>query len=450
MIETIDDVETLVYRSYMRIYPDIPRGLDRDVRHPEYTRHLLDAGGALDREMNNILVTGSKGKGSVSLLLASCIHLCGYRGGLFTSPHLQTFRERIRVDGRAVPEDALIGAARRLEEPFMALESGLPQDRYLGPVGMAGVLAVDVFSRAETDVNVIELGRGARFDDVAQIHGRWALINRVFPEHTDNLGETLEDVAWNKAGVIQPGMAAAFSGRQDPRVLPVLQQEADHCGVPLYVAGRDFRAEHVRVTLSGTVFDYVEGDRTVFRDLTVGLLGRHQADNGALALFAARKILDRDVPEAALQAMWPKLRWFGRMEILARNPFTLLDGCINRDCIPAVLEVASLNPGKPVVSVVGIPEEKDYLGVCQALDGACDVMILTHAANDFLKFSPEQVDRVRRFRPDVLYVADSAEACREACRQAGKDGTVLYVGTQSLIKDVKSAYGQSTLDVFSP
>jgi len=447
MINDIKQVEQLIYHSYMRIWPDLPKGPDSQVRHPEYTRLLLDRMGGADRTMNNVLVTGSKGKGSLSLLLAAVFSAAGIRAGLFTSPHLKDFTERIRVDGKSLPDAVLVESARKLEPFYRELEDSLPGDRYLGPVGMAAVLAMDVFRKEGAGWNVVELGRGARFDDVNQVSGRYAFINRVFPEHTENLGKTLREVAWNKAGVIRPGMGGAFSAAQDPEALEEIRREAASCGVDLYVGGEDFSVRNVRISLEGTTFDYVEQGRTVYRDLTLGLLGRHQADNCALALFGMRKILG-DLPEKKLRETLPGLRWFGRMEILSRDPFALLDGCIGRECVNSVLEILDRGPSGPLTVVVGIPEEKDYPGVIGALSSRADRMIMTHADNDFLKFSPDQVEEGRRIRRDLEYIPDVRSACASAVEQAGREGRILYIGTQSLIKDVKNWYGQTTLNVF--
>lgn len=447
MIRSVKDVETLVYSSWMRIWPDIPQGSDQQTRQPYLTRNLIDQLGIQDDMMENLLVTGSKGKGSLAVILAAVLRSQGIRAGLFTSPHLQEFRERIRVDGKACPPETLLRAACRLEAPFRRLEASLSGKRYIGPVGAASALALDVFEQMGTRWNVIELGRGARYDDVNQIRARCCLVNRVFVEHAGPLGRTLEDVAFHKAGVIHPGMEAAYSARQDPVVERVLTAEADALRVPLYIGGRDFSAQNVRPGIENTVFDYWEGADLVYRDLSLGLLGRHQADNAALALFCLRQRLE-NMREQEMRAQLANLRWFGRLEILDKTPLTLLDGCISKDCMGAVLEIFRQAPGRPRVGVVGIPAEKDYQGVVAALQGEVDHLIVTRAANDYLKFAPEQVGKVRAIRPDALYEPEAPRAAQQARTLAGPEGAVLLVGTQSMIRDIKEYLGQSTLDVF--
>lgn len=447
MIRTLGDVEALVYSSWMRIWPEIPQGSDAETREPQLTRLLIDQLGIQDGKMENLLVTGSKGKGSLAVFLAAIFRSQKIRAGLFTSPHLREFRERIRVDGRACPPEALLQAARRLEGPFCRLEETLRGKRYIGPVGAASVLALDVFGKMETRWNIIELGRGARYDDVNQIRARACLINRVFREHTGPLGWTLEDVAFHKAGAIHPGMVAAYSARQDPVVEEILRKEAAAAGVPLFFGGRDFLARNVRPGAGATMFDYWENGELVYPDLCLGLLGRHQAENAALALFCFRHRLG-NIREEAMRSQLARLRWFGRLEVLGESPFTLLDGCISRDCMDSVLEIFRQAPGRPRVGVVGIPAEKDYLGVVAALRGEVDHLLVTRAANEYLKFSPEQVGKVQAIRPDALYEPQAARAARRAGELAGPGGAVLLVGTQSMIRDIKEDLEMSTLDIF--
>ncbi len=441
------DVETVAYRSYMRLYPDIPEGLDQHVRHPELTRQLLDKIGVDDASMNNMLVTGSKGKGSLTVLLAHILVHQGKKTGLFTSPHLQHFKERIRLDGKALPDDIILAHAVTWKKALDAIEEGLPENVYVGPVGATAALAMSIYQTLHTDINVIELGRGARYDDVNQIHGTYAFINRIFLEHGNHLGQELAQIAYHKAGIIKKGMLGVFVARQKPEVEQIILAEAKKMSVPVYCYGKDFSVRHVTLSTEGTTFDYLEEDRVIYKGLTIGLLGHHQAQNAAMALFSLRR-MHCIHDEQAMRASLPQLHWMGRLEIIANNPFTLLDGCISHECVQHILSISEKIPRHPVVCVVGIPEEKDYMGVVSAIKYHVDQLIVTHATNDFLKFSEHQVLDIRTIYSEAVYEPDIKKAILEAQKRAGQQGKILYVGTQSLIKDIKSAYGQSTMDIF--
>ncbi|QRN86099.1 hypothetical protein JR334_02400 [Clostridia bacterium] len=447
MVSNLRDVETLAYRSYMRLYPNIPKGLDKNVRKPELTRQLLNDLGVRDKTMHNIMITGSKGKGSLAVLLAKILVSQKKKTGLFTSPHLQFFKERIRIDGKALPDELILEQTEKWENALNRIEQNMDEKTYIGPVGATAALAMQVFQAQNTEYNVVELGRGARYDDVNQVFGDYALINKVFLEHTDYLGDSIEEVAYNKAGVIKEGMKGVFCARQSPEVLAVIEKEALEKQVPLYLMGRDFDVDSVHLSLAGTCFDYYEEGNLVYKDMELGLLGKHQAENTALALFSLRKmgcVLD----EIAMREGIRNLTWMGRLEILEKEPFTLLDGCISRSCIEHVIQISEEIECTPVVCVIGIPQEKDYMGVVASLKHHFDHLIVTHANNDFLKFSKEQVVNIRKLVKDVIYVPKVEEARDMAKELAGKKGKILYIGTQSMIKDVKTIYGQSTLDAF--
>lgn len=444
--QTVKEIEDRAYASFMRLYPHIPQGLDKEVRRPKLTRQLLDELGVRDEQMNNIMVTGSKGKGSLSVILASLLSAKDLRVGLFTSPHLQSFKERIRLDGKALSDDILLKAAGDWSLALERLDDSLDERTYIGPVGAAAVLAMAVYEKLATDYNIVELGRGARYDDVNQIIGRVGLINRVFVEHAE-LGKTLEEVAYNKAGIMKAGMDFVASGRQDKTVLRVLEEEARLKELSFYLLGRDFEVDGLESTSQSSRFNYLEGGKIVFKDVDLGLLGRHQADNAALALFTLRRLglLSKD---ESWRRPLATLSWPGRLELIDRAPFTLLDGCISKACMQGVLDIFKQSKASPSVGVVGIPKEKDYLGVLRALSSVCDHVIMTHADNDYLKFSPDQFTQGKLVRADLVYLPQVPLACQRAQALATKEGKILYVGTQSMIKDVKTHYGQSTLDAF--
>lgn len=447
MLNNLGDVETLAYRSYMRLYPNIPKGLDKNVRKPELTRQLLDDLGVRDNAMHNIMVTGSKGKGSLAVLLAKILVSQKNKTGLFTSPHLQYFKERIRIDGKALPDALILEQTEEWERALNAIEATMDETTYIGPVGATVALAMRVFQAQKTQYNVVELGRGARYDDVNQVLGDYALINKVFLEHTDYLGERIEEVAYNKAGVIKSGMKGVFCASQSPEVLAVIEKEAQKQQVPLYLMGRDFNIDNIHLSISGTCFDYYENGSLVYQDMELGLLGKHQAENTALALFSLRTM--GCIPdEMAMREGIRNLTWMGRLEIIEKEPFTLLDGCISRSCIDHIIQISEEIKLAPVVCVIGIPQEKDYMGVVANLKHHFDHLIVTHASNDFLKFSKDQVVNIRRIVADAIYVPKVSEARSLAKELAGTNGKILYIGTQSMIKDVKTIYGQSTLDAF--
>lgn len=153
-------VEDMIYSSYLRAINNITQTLDEEVRKPELTRVLLDAVGSPDRNQKYILVTGSKGKGSTSRFISSLLSHLGYKVGLFTSPHLVDFNERIRVNGQAIATEDFVRLGNVIRGGFHQIEEQLAADEYQGPVGVALAIAALYFKEKGTDINVIECGRG--------------------------------------------------------------------------------------------------------------------------------------------------------------------------------------------------------------------------------------------------------------------------------------------------
>lgn len=445
MFKTAKEVEQFIYSSYVNHYKDIPGGEDVHVRNPRIARDLLDRMGALDRKQKNIMITGSKGKGSLSVLVAKILQGHGYKIGLFTSPHLRDYRERIRIDGQAIPEADLIRIADQLQPHYDEIEAGLPRHKYVGPVGATAVMAMSWFHENKTDFNVVECGRGARYDDVNQIEGFTGGINKVFLEHVGPLGHNIDSVAHHKAGLIKKGMDAVYTAEQSKYPDRVLRYEARKFELPLYHYNTDFSAYDVRLTNEGTCFS-VKGRLGDYRELKLSLLGRHQAENAALAIALCEGVLGRELDNEVLERVLPEIHWPGRMEILEKGPLVVLDGCISKESMRQVQEVVNFLEFKEIVTVLAIPEDKDYMGVLDMAREYKGKIIMTHADNDYLKFSPRQVEKARSIYP-VEFRESVPEAMELAKSLARNDSLVLLLGTQSFIKDVKAWYGQDTLNI---
>ena len=389
-------------------------------------------------------MTGSKGKGSTARLLAGMLQREGYRVGLFTSPHLIDFTERIRVDGRAIEEAEFTAILESLRGALEAVEQSFLPAEYFGPVGIMAVVACLHFAQKRTDVNVIELGRGARYDDVNQVAAEWAVVTPVQWEHSEQLGPDIASIAYNKAGAIMPGLRGVTVGRQEPLPLAILRAEAEARRVPALCFGSSFSVERVAPGTDGTVFDARIGDR-LYERLRTPLLGRNQADNIAVALATATAFTGRAPEETALRAHLADLTFPGRCQLLDRRPAVLIDGAINRDSAANVREVAAALRRSPVVAVVAVPRDKDYRGAIGELAAVADELILTRARNPHLCFPDDAAAFAAGLRP-TRAIPDFAAAAACAERAAGRDGLVLVAGTQSMVAEALAHYRVATRD----
>ena len=386
---TEKEAEEYIYSSYLRAAPFQDRNArDSEKRHPELSRPLL-------RELSAVpctVVTGSKGKGSSASMLASLLE-ARMKTGLMTSPHLSDFRERFRVSGRMISPEQFRQSATAVKPWFDAVEETLERDVCISPMGIQAAAALTWFGEEGTQYNVFECGKGAQYDDVAGIPHPYAMIGSIFAEHTRELGSTAEEIAADKAHVMD-GAGAAFSARQTPRVMAVLRERAAREGCALYTDGEDFRPLNVRFTQGGMVFDAAVGER-FFEQLRVPLLGEHQAHNAVLALANALAVIP-DLTDEEVRSRLAAVSWPARMEVLGREPFVMLDACVNRvSAAEAVRVLDALGIGRAAV-VIGIPDDKDYAGTAACMSVRADRLILTKTANPHYAASPAQVEVLRQ------------------------------------------------------
>ncbi len=425
-----------IYQSYVDAQPHIPPGLfDVDKRNPRYTRMLLDILGLSTDATPTVLITGSKGKGSTSALVASLQQEAGMKTGLFTGPHLVDFLERIRVDGDKIPEEDFVRLVGWLRPAADSLVAKLPPAHYLGPVGLVLVVALAWYRDKMTDFNVVECGRGALADDTNILWNRWSVLTPVMLEHRDNLGPSLLDIAANKLAVVKPGQQVCVSAAQVAEVSHLAQSLCQRFGVPLKLCGRDYRYEVEEWGLWGCRFNYRSQRRQ--SSFQVPLAGRFQAGNAAAAIALVEEI-DPGRDDALIQSGLDKVKWPGRCELVEGMPPFILDGAINRQSaqhLSHLLEVAQ----RPLQIILAVPSDKDWQGVISQLAPLAENIWLTEASNPHLEFPPsdEVLSHARVYNRNSAYVSTVDEAMLQAAEKVGQ-GTVVVAGTQSLIRDAKT------------
>ena len=224
MFDDMSAAISYIFRTRRRL-DAAPRGLDEYTRDTAPTRSLLRRAGLLQMQRDYAVVTGSRGKGSVTAMMAKLLQTQGRCVGAVTSPHLVHWNERIRVDGQMIPSDRFLSILGELQPAIDATIAGLDAAQYLSPQGIFLAIALRHFDEMGVDVAVLEVGRGGRYDDVAVVPNRLSVFTPMMLEHTALLGDTLGRIAWHKAGIIKPG-GAAISLPQAPDALRELRREA--------------------------------------------------------------------------------------------------------------------------------------------------------------------------------------------------------------------------------
>jgi len=320
----------------------------------ERVRLLLDRLGNPEQSFHSIHVAGTNGKGSTSAFLAGILAASGLRAGLFTSPHLVSFSERFRIDGREV-------SRQRLEPLLTAVLAAAPEESTFFEI--VTCLAALYFSEERVDLAVMEAGMGGRSDATAALPGIMTIITPISLDHCDYLGTTLEEIAVEKAGIAEPDTPVII-GRQPVEVHKAIADCLQRKNSQLNRAGTDFSSRWN----SDSTLDYT-GIHVSLERLSPGIPGRYQADNAALALAAA-EALSRPamhLPETALRNGISAAHWPGRMETIAGSPPLLLDGAHNRAGAAALAEALAEYRYRKLFLVIGIMADKAVSEIVSAL-----------------------------------------------------------------------------------
>lgn len=388
---------------------------------------ILKALGNPQNAFLSIHVAGTNGKGSIASTLASILKASGKRVGLYTSPHLVRFNERICIDGKPITDEEVVQS----HEAVKQVAAGGREPTFFE---YTTAMAFYHFARKKVDWAVIETGMGGRLDATNVIKPSVSVISNVSLEHQIYLGKTLPLIAYEKGGIIKNGVPVVTGVRQ-PSALAVLNKIALEKQASLYRMGTDFR---VRRNRDGS-FIY-SGIKTTLSNMRTFLLGDYQIENAAITLAACEVLnfnalhLTRDtIRNGFVQTRWP-----GRLEIVSNHPLVVLDGAHNLMAARNLAVYIRKNmKGKKVTLVLGILDDKPYTEMLRALLPTAHRVILTRAKID-RAFQPETLyNEAKKIHSRIKIVKTVWEAFRYAIRTAGRDDAVCVAGSLYVVGEVK-------------
>ncbi|RME07278.1 MAG: bifunctional folylpolyglutamate synthase/dihydrofolate synthase [Anaerolineae bacterium] len=371
-------------------------------------------------------IAGSKGKGSVAAFCAAALQAGGYRVGLYTSPHLKDFEERIQVDGQPIPRADLVALVEEIK-PHVA---AIPR---LTTFEITTALGFLYFARRGVDFAVIEVGLGGRLDATNVITPRVAVITALQLEHTMILGDTLSQIAAEKGGIIKTGVPLVVAPQQ-AEALAVLESMAAERDAPCYRLGREYRYRAVEASLEGQTLDVWRQDAEhAAQRLRIPLLGLHQVENAALA-WAALDVLRRhdelDLPPTAVAAGFERARWPARFEILQRCPPLVVDAAHTPAAMRRVCETLdAFFPDRPLWLVYGVSEDKDVAGMLRALPPRVEEVLCTRAEHPRALDAETLAERVRAAGFASRSVEPVGAALFAALEEAPPEAVILVSGS---------------------
>lgn len=392
---------------------------------------LLEAIGHPERRLRVLHVGGTNGKGSTVAMAASMLCASGLRVGLYTSPHLVDFRERIRINGEMIPED-------RLAELVGRLSRAVPPAVSLTFFEVTTALALLYFAESQVDLAVLEVGMGGRFDATNVVEPMACAITTIALDHQEYLGTTEEAIAFEKAGIIKSGVPVVI-GRMGSDAASVIQRVAAERAAPVWQLGSDFRIEG-----SSDQFRY-RGRERVFEGLRCGLVGRHQLDNAAcaIALLESAGHGGLSVDEAAVRRGLDSVAWEGRLEVLEASPRVLLDGAHNPAASMALSgylgEFLASHQRAHIILVWGMMRDKDHREFIAPLLPLVSEIVLTQARLARSATVRELHESLTAWPKPVYEVPLPAEALQMAKNLSSPGDVICVTGSLMLLGDIKAA-----------
>ena len=398
---------------------------------------LLGRLGSPQNQVPAVHIAGTKGKGSTAALCDSALHAAGLSTGFYSSPHLHAYRERIRRDSEPISQEGFAA----LVEGLWPLHEELKSDSVVGPLTLFEFLtgmAFQCFAQDRTDVQVIEVGLGGRLDATNVLDAGVCVITSISLDHMAILGNTIGEIAADKAGIIKPGSTVVIAPQASEALSSILAACQEKEAAPILV-GRDVTWEEGRTGTDGQRFK-VRGRNGEY-DLYMPLLGAHQLENAALAVAALEALGSQgiDVSAKAMEVGFENVSWPCRMEVLWRSPLLVADGAHNVYSIESLLKsLPDYLAYDRLILVAGFSRDKNVEGMARALGEKADIIVATASRHPRSMQAVEVAGLFPETGKPVL-ASTPADALRLAMEVAGKKDLVLATGSLFLAAEVREA-----------
>lgn len=381
------------------------------------TENLLKDMGNPEKRLKFIHVAGTNGKGSVATYITSILKSAGYKTGLYTSPHLVTFRERMKINGEFISEQDVIYYTNMVKEIMNEQE---PPTFFEAVTAMA----IKYFCDKEADVVVLETGMGGRLDATNVVKPILTIITNISMEHQEFLGNTLIQIAKEKAGIIKDNIPL-ISGVNQDEVIDLFKRYAEEKNVPFYLLNKDFSCNE---NLDGEYLYH--GIKNSFEKLKSGLKGKYQRDNLAISLAASEILMDigfeiskKDIFKGVEEAFWP-----GRMHLISNSPKILLDGAHNIAAMDnLILSLSQINY-KKLILVIGVMADKDVRNILKLIVPKSDFTIYTRPKY-YRAMDPAKLKEHIDIEHNCEIIENLDDAIYHAKDIAGREDLILITGS---------------------
>ncbi len=455
--DALDYLYRFVDYSLTRNLRNLPEKFDLGRMHA-----LMQRLGNPHRQYPVVHVAGTKGKGSVSALIESGLRAAGQRVGFYTSPHLQDYAERVQVSRQPITHEQLVALVEELKPHIEAIPR-------LTTFELTTALGFLYFARQQVDVAVIEVGLGGRLDATNVVDPLVAVITSLSYDHMNVLGDTLAQIAGEKAGIIKPGRPVVIAPQKE-EARQVLERVATERQSPLVQVGREYGYAPLAHTLDGQSFqvwaaeerEHMQacidsGGRQPWQPLrlNIPLLGAHQVENAATAYAALQTARQAGLrlSEEDIQKGFAGVVWNGRFEVLHRNPLLIVDSAHNRDsALKLRLALDDYLPGRPVILVFGASEDKDIEGMFAELLPRARLLIATQSVHPRAMNAGALAEMARQNGREAQAILPLEQALGRALALAGQEAAVVVTGSLFVAAAARSCWLKSVnpVQLFSP
>ena len=393
-------------------------------------RKVMACLGNVHEHVPMVHVAGTNGKGSTCAMIERALREAGYKTGLYTSPYIEKYNERIRIDGKPIDGDQL---ANLVEAVWPVIEDCREEGLCITEFELGTVLAFLAFAKEKVDVAIIEVGLGGRLDPTNIIRPLVSVITNVGMDHMHFLGNTIEEIAMEKAGIMKPDTPVVL-GWQEDDVRAVLENAAKALHIPVIEPA----AENVRESARSVAFDAVTSEGTI-KDVTVSLIGRHQAQNACAALGALLVLkefgYDR-ITEETIQHAFVDVHWPGRLEYFGR---VILDGAHNEPGVKALCAyMDAWLPKEKTVLLSAMMEDKDVACMTAQLAPRVSCVVATQPAIPRAMAAQKLAQAFEAQGVKAYALAEPKAALEKARELSGEEGVVLCAGSLYLIGEMRT------------
>lgn len=398
---------------------------------------LMELLGNPQNEIKHIHVGGTNGKGSTSSFLSHILKSAGYKVGLFTSPYIERFNERVQINGLDIPDETLGRLTGEIKEKAnIMLEEGFEHPTTFEIIT---AIAFMYFKEEEVDYVILEVGLGGRFDSTNIIPSSTAVVlTTIDYDHIDILGDTLEKIAYQKAGIIKEN-SLVITYPQKQEALEVIESEAKLKNAELY----KFPMENISiksVTEYGAIFDF-NYNNEILKDIEISMIGEYQIYNASLALTTLLvlrekglvKITDEEIKEGLRNTKWP-----GRLEVMRRNPTFLIDGAHNVQGARQLTKALDLFKYDKLILGIGILKDKDSSHMVELLAPKADQIVVTEVNMPRKLDSEELAKEIGKYNKNIIIEKDIKKAVEKTLELAGEKDMIVFGGSLYLIGEVRT------------